>query len=558
MKKLEDFILNILNVKKNMWKVLGITLGMFIFSVMLIPTELVLAKMLPGKDSNTFNVYIDLPEGSSVSQTKKVSQCVVGILQQEKEVTDIELFLGSGSPLDFAGLIKGSNLKQGEHVAELVVNITKPHHRHEPSFTMVHRLRPLINETCSSMVKGTMFKMVEPPAGPPTQAAVVAEIYGAQGKGLRSLADEIAEVFSKTEGLVDIDTMKDAIYKKYELKIDSEKVARSGLTIKQVNEIVYLAFEGMNVAVKNSRLTPDQIPVHLVLSEKSKMIEESTLSSITAKLSTLKLMNEKGDMTALNEVVDIVESHSNPMMMNKNLKSMIAVVAETDLVSQIYPLLDARTMMQETLADKYSITSGSMLDLVLEDKKTHEVYTLVWDGELKVTLDTFAELGGAFIAALIMIFLLMVIYYKSFAYAGIVLLGSFLSIIGVIIGHLVIDIFTTETFFLTATSLIGFIALIGISSRNSLLLIDFTFSLVAKGMAQEKAIAVAVATRAKPIFLTAVAIILASTLLAGDAVFGGLGVALIFGTLAAVVASLVVVPVLMQFTDMQEALKRKQ
>ena len=467
MKKLEDFILNILNVKKNMWKVLGITLGMFIFSVMLIPTELVLAKMLPGKDSNTFNVYIDLPEGSSVSQTKKVSQCVVGILQQEKEVTDIELFLGSGSPLDFAGLIKGSNLKQGEHVAELVVNITKPHHRHEPSFTMVHRLRPLINETCSSMVKGTMFKMVEPPAGPPTQAAVVAEIYGAQGKGLRSLADEIAEVFSKTEGLVDIDTMKDAIYKKYELKIDSEKVARSGLTIKQVNEIVYLAFEGMNVAVKNSRLTPDQIPVHLVLSEKSKMIEESTLSSITAKLSTLKLMNKKGDMTALNEVVDIVESHSNPMMMNKNLKSMIAVVAETDLVSQIYPLLDARTMMQETLADKYSITSGSMLDLVLEDKKTHEVYTLVWDGELKVTLDTFAELGGAFIAALIMIFLLMVIYYKSFAYAGIVLLGSFLSIIGVIIGHLVIDIFTTETFFLTATSLIGFIALIGISSRNS-------------------------------------------------------------------------------------------
>ena len=558
MKKLEDFILNILNVKKNMWKVLGITLGMFIFSVMLIPTELVLAKMLPGKDSNTFNVYIDLPEGSSVSQTKKVSQCVVGILQQEKEVTDIELFLGSGSPLDFAGLIKGSNLKQGEHVAELVVNITKPHHRHEPSFTMVHRLRPLINKTCSSMVKGTMFKMVEPPAGPPTQAAVVAEIYGAQGKGLRSLADEIAEVFSKTEGLVDIDTMKDAIYKKYELKIDSEKVARSGLTIKQVNEIVYLAFEGMNVAVKNSRLTPDQIPVHLVLSEKSKMIEESTLSSITAKLSTLKLMNKKGDMTALNEVVDIVESHSNPMMMNKNLKSMIAVVAETDLVSQIYPLLDARTMMQETLADKYSITSGSMLDLVLEDKKTHEVYTLVWDGELKVTLDTFAELGGAFIAALIMIFLLMVIYYKSFAYAGIVLLGSFLSIIGVIIGHLVIDIFTTETFFLTATSLIGFIALIGISSRNSLLLIDFTFSLVAKGMAQEKAIAVAVATRAKPIFLTAVAIILASTLLAGDAVFGGLGVALIFGTLAAVVASLVVVPVLMQFTDMQEALKRKQ
>jgi multidrug efflux pump subunit AcrB len=557
MKKLENFILDILSIRKKMWIVLGITLASLIVAIMLIPTGAVLAKMLPGKDSNTFNVYIDLPEGSSVTQTQKVGQCVVSILQKEKEVLDIELFLGSGSPLDFAGLIKGSNLKQGEHIAEVVVNITKPHHRHEASFLMVHRLRPIINETCTPMIAGTSVKMVEPPAGPPTQAAVVAEIYGEHGTDLRTLADEIASVFKQTDGLVDIDTMKDALHKKYEINIDSEKVARSGLTIKQVNEIVYLAFEGMNVAVKNSRVSPDQIPVHLVLSEESKMIEKSTLPSITSKLSTLKLMNKKGDMIALNEVVSIKESHSNPMLMSKNLKSMVAVVAETDLVSQIYPLLDARSMIKESLADKYEITSGSMLDLVLKDKQTHKVYNLLWDGELKVTLDTFAELGGAFIAALIMIFLLMVIYYKSFAYAGIVLAGSFLSIIGVIVGHMFVDIFTSETFFLTATSLIGFIALIGISSRNSLLLIDFTFSLVEKGMKQDRAIAVAVATRAKPIFLTAVAIILASTLLAGDAVFGGLGVSLIFGTIAAVAASLLVVPVLMHFTNMDEALKRK-
>ena len=171
---------------------------------------------------------------------------------------------------------------------------------------------------------------------------------------------------------------------------------------------------------------------------------------------------------------------------------------------------------------------------------------------MKVTIDTFIDLGAAFIAALILIFLLMVIYYKSYTLSGIILLGSFLSIIGVIVGHFIWDFFTIDTFFLTATSLIGFIALIGISSRNSLLLIDFTKSLMRdKGMHKAEAIAYSTATRAKPIFLTAVAIMLASLLLANDAVFGGLGVALIFGTIAAVIASLIVVPVLLNMSDLE-------
>jgi len=190
--------------------------------------------------------------------------------------------------------------------------------------------------------------------------------------------------------------------------------------------------------------------------------------------------------------------------------------------------------------------STFMFDLHLKDKATGEKYLLRWDGEMKVTLDTFRDLGAAFIAALILIFLLLVVYYKSFAISGIILGGSFLSIIGVIIGHFVADIITTETFFLTATSLIGFIALMGISSRNSLLLIDFAKSLMEeKGMEKRRAIAIASATRAKPILLTAIAIILGSALLASDPVFGGLGVALISGTVAAVIVSLVFIPVLM-------------
>ncbi|HHS91726.1 MAG TPA: efflux RND transporter permease subunit, partial [Campylobacterales bacterium] len=275
--------------------------------------------------------------------------------------------------------------------------------------------------------------------------------------------------------------------------------------------------------------------------------------AIRSKLSSLELMNQIGLMIPLTEVVDIVEVNSTPTIMHKDLKRVINVIAETDNVSQVYPLLAARAKMQEYFADKYEIKTAAistyMFDLELTDKKTGETFLLRWDGEMKVTLDTFRDLGAAFIAALVLIFFLLVIYYKSFALSGIILGGSFLSLIGVIWGHWVADLVTTHTFFLTATSLIGFIALMGISSRNSLLLIDYAMGLIREqNMEKKRAIASASATRAIPIFLTAVAIILGSALLAGDPIFGGLGVALISGTVAAVFVSLLFVPVLMDNT----------
>ncbi|MEA3228919.1 MAG: efflux RND transporter permease subunit, partial [Campylobacterota bacterium] len=272
-----------------------------------------------------------------------------------------------------------------------------------------------------------------------------------------------------------------------------------------------------------------------------------------AKLASLKLMNNRGMMIPITELVTIKKIKSNPIILSKNLRHMTSVMAETDMVSQVYPLMEAKQLIIDTFANEYKIKTVGLFDLQLTDRKTLMIYDLHWDGEMQVTIDTFIELGGAFIAALVLIFLLMVIYYQSYTLSAIILLGSFLSIIGVIVGHWIMDVTSKDTFFLTATSLIGFIALIGISSRNSLLLIDYTKQLMEEeGLPQHEAIAKSTATRAKPIFLTAVAIILASTLLAGDAVFGGLGVALIFGTIAAVIVSLLVVPVLLNMVDLTD------
>ncbi len=553
-KKFEEAVFNGIQSPLQRNIILWGTLIAFILSVMMIaPTKMVLAKMLPGKNNDTFNIYATLATGSSIEQTKHVTDCIVGYIQKESEVLDIEVFLGMGAPLDFAGLIKGSHFKNSENVAEIVLNLTKKHHRSEPSFMMVQRMRPTIVNECQALYPNTVVSFVEPPAGPPVLAAVVAEVYGSDADGIRTISDRVAGVFKQTDGLVDVDVMQDEIYDTFEIKVDSTKVSRSGVDIKQLNQILYLAFEGMNIAVKNSDVFNDQIPIYLSLSRESKRFTTKSINSVKTKLASLKLMNNMGMMIPVTEIVNISPKKSNPLIMSKNLHQMTNVMAETDMVSQVYPLMEARNVILDTFSDNYDIEKIGIFNLKLINKKTKNVYRIIWDGEMEVTLDTFVELGAAFIAALVLIFLLMVIYYKSYTLSGIILLGSFLSIIGVIVGHWIMNLFTADTFFLTATSLIGFIALIGISSRNSLLLIDFTKSLMdEKGMHKAEAIAYAAATRAKPIFLTAAAIILASTLLAGDAVFGGLGVALIFGTMAAVVSSLIIVPVLMYKSDLEK------
>lgn len=550
MKNFEDFIYGMIDSKAKKRLVVMLTILAFVLSILMFPTKLVLAKMLPGKSDNTFSIYVDTPTGSSIEQTKKVSDCVIEFLTKEKEVMNIELFLAQGIPLDYAGLVKGASMKRTENVSEISVNLTDKHNRAEPSFLMVQRLRPIIKSACVNLTEGTDIKFIEQPSGPPTLASIVVEVHGDNLVESRVLSTKVAQILSETEGLVDIDIMSDNIYDKFELIPDKDKIARSGLSVEQVNNILYLAFEGMVIAHKNSKNSPDQISIFLILDKDSKRLDTSSKEGLLSKLSSLNLMNMRGMMVPLSEVVNIRKVKSNPMIMHKDLSRMTNIVAETDMVSQVYPLLEARDVMLETFADDYNITKAGfstyMFDFTLSNKKTGEKFLIRWDGEMKVTLDTFRDLGAAFISALVLIFLLLVIYYKSFAISGIVLLGSFLSIIGVIVGHWVANWFTSETFFLTATSLIGFIALIGISSRNSLLLIDFAKSLMeCQGIKKRRAIAIAAATRAKPIALTAVAIILGSALLAGDPVFGGLGVALISGTVAAVFVSLLFIPILM-------------
>jgi len=539
---LTRIIQSILDSKFKKFLVYLITLAMFAGAIWMIPTKLVKAKMLPGKDSNSFSVYVDLPKGSSLQKTKEVTECITDILQEEEEVISSSIFLSEGLPLDFAGMVKGSAMKMEQHQAEIMVNIKKENERKEESFDIVHRIRPVLQKSCS--MHEANIKLIELPAGPPTLADIVAEIYGGRDfKSQRAFAKKISEVFKHQKTLVDIDVLAERDTWEYALELNKNKIIESGITLEQVKKVLYSAFEGAVIGVVNSADAESQIPLFIKLGKARVINDEDQLNDIMNKLANLKLMNPNGLRIPALRFIKVVKKAEAPTITSKNLHPMINVIATADEESQIYPLLDARDEMMATFAKDYDVTPTKFLNLRFKDKTTGEVFDLVWDGELKVTIDTFIDLGIAFIGALVLIYLLMVVYYKRFSLAGAILMASFLSLIGVIVAHYVMDLYTKHTFYLTATSLIGYIGLIGINARNSLLIVDFSKQLMQeKGYHANKAIAVATATRAKPILLTVLAIVFASSLLATDAVFGGLGVALIGGTLFAYLTSLFFVP----------------
>lgn len=553
--KLEKFIYSIIESPSKSFLVYAITLVLFALSIATFPTNIVKAKMLPSKDSDSFSVYVDLKDGSSTSETKEITSCIAKKLITKDMVTNVSVFIGEGQPLDFAALVKQSALKDKESQAEIMVNIKKANERDMSSYNFVSSIR---DELQSCAKNDANIKLIELPAGPPVLASIVAEIYGGDSfESRRDFANKVSKVLAKQKTLVDVDVMADDEFYKFEIELNNNKIIKTGISLEQVKNVLFIAYEGLTLSVVNENDTESQVPIFLRLDD-SRVFDSNSVDSILNKLSNLKLMSKNGFLVPLSELISVKKVIKEPTLTSKNLTPMINVIAETNKDSQIYPLLDARNSFLNSFDDDYEVNKSNLLNLEFINKKTGEKFELIWDGELKVTIDTFIDLGGAFIIALVLIFFLMVIYYKSFAISGGIVLASFVSIIGVIFAHFIMDLITLDTFYLTATSLIGFIGLIGINSRNSTLIIDFSKQLVQdKGLSINEAIAKATATRSKPIILTVLTMVFASSLLATDAVFGGLGVALIGGTLMSYVVSMFFVPVVIR-NQMKKILKNKK
>jgi len=514
-----------------------------LFGSMALPVfKIVLFKMLPSANKNTFNITIDLPKGTSIDITKKVSDCVASVLSKEPEIHDFEQFIGISGVVDFNGLLRGSSMKQGENYGEIRVNLyPKEKGRKESSIDMVSRLRPIIQGKCS--FAGANIKLVQDPPGPPVYATLLMYVYGGDQEGRLKLANYILNLYRHTKGVVDTDIVRNRQIIKYKIIPDKEKAALFGISTDQIAKVLGMGLRGAVVSVAHIPNEKEQVGIFVRFDKKDR-------NNIEA-LNKIKLMSMTTHrLVPLKEVVKVVPVPFDGMITSKDLRKMIMVTGEMDKRGSIYALLDVFFALKDKGIPGYKIIydGNPRLNLKAIDLKTGKTYDLVWGGEWHLTFNVFRDLGAAFGVAVVLIYLLMVAYYKNFRVPRIVLAAVPLTFIGVLPGHALMNwitlaFFHSKTYF-TATSMIGFIALAGIVVRNSLLLIDFTNDLIEKGRSINEAVIEAAATRFRPIILTALAIILASFVIVLDPVWQGLAVALIFGVLASTLLSVVVVPIL--------------
>jgi multidrug efflux pump subunit AcrB len=463
-------------------------------------------RMLPKANKNTFLVSIDMPAGTALENTDRVARAVGDQLRRIPEVKDYETFVGTGSVIDFNGLLRGGAFREESHFADVRVNLIDKEERKRSSEKLVLALRPGIARLAKEF--GANIKLVEDPPGPPVRATVVAEITGPDYAKQREIAAEVRALFAMTPEVVDIDDSVKEKQEKYQLIVDKEKAALAGVSTEQIVQTLRMSVAGVAVSTLHRPEAKSPVAIFLRLPK----AERAGLSD----LDKVFVAGPQGNQVPLSSLVKVVSAEMDKAIHHKNLEPVTYVYAEMGDRSQVYAVID---MMKHLW--KHPLPEG---------------YTIKWDGEMKLTLDVFRDLGAAMGVALIAIYLLLVGRFRSFTIPVVIMAAIPLSMIGIMPG------FALTGVYFSATSMIGVIALAGIVVRNSIVLLEFILDKKNEGMPLGKALIEAGAIRTRPIVLTAAAAILGSAVIVTDPVWSGLALALIFGMLASTALTLVVIP----------------
>ena len=510
--------------KKYQYIFLGITTVLLIGSISLFFTKTVTVKMLPFDNKNEMQVVIDMPEGTTLERTAVVAKEIGQFLSTQDKVVNYQNYVGTSAPISFNGLVRHYDLRSGSNVADIQVNLIDKKMRKEQSHDIAKDLRPHIQEIGEKF--GANVKIVEVPPGPPVNSTIVAEVYGPNYDQQIAVADQLKTMLINTEDVVDVDWGIEADQKEYEFVIDKEKAMRYGVTPQQ---IVYT----MNMALSNRPITHlydenanTQVGILLTLDEK----EKSTIQDI----SQLKIASQQGGMISVGDLIEVKEGVRAKSISRKNQKRVVYVLADMagKLESPVYPILGMKNKLKEI-----ELPAGySMDELYIEQPESEDNFTIKWDGEWQITMEVFRDLGIAFLGVLIIIYILIVSWFQDFKAPLVMMVSIPLSLIGIILGHWILGAF------FTATSFIGVIALAGIMVRNSVLLIDFVNLRTAEGIPLKQAIIEAGSVRMTPILLTAGTVVIGAFVILFDPIFQGLAIALMGGSIASTILTLLVVP----------------
>ncbi len=510
--------------KTKRWVFLGITIVLLMGSLAMFFTKSVAVKMLPFDNKNEFQIVIDMPEGTTLERTAVVAKEIAQYLSTRPEVVNYQSYVGSSAPITFNGLVRHYDLRGGSNMADIQVNLIDKHERSAQSHDIAKLLRPEIQKIASKF--NANVKMVEVPPGPPVLSTIVAEVYGPHYDKQIEVANAVQDILKNTEDVVDIDWMVEDEQVEYDFVIDKEKAMLYGVAPKQIVHTMNLALSNRAITTMYNETSSKQVGLVLALAEK----EKSTIMDI----SQLKIKSAQGHLVPISDLVSIEERIKAKSIYRKNQKRVVYVMADMagELESPVYAILGMEEKLKEI-----NLPKGYTLDeKYLGQPEFEDDYTVKWDGEWQITLEVFRDLGVAFLGVIIIIYMLIVGWFQNFKAPIVMMVAIPLSMVGIVIGHWLLDAF------FTATSFIGMIALAGIMVRNSVLLIDFVNLRVGEGIPLKQAVIEAGAVRTTPILLTAGTVVIGAFVILFDPIFQGLAISLMGGTITATVLTLLVVP----------------
>lgn len=553
----------LLRTRRRSLTFLAIIAGLTVGAMGLAAIRSVPLKMLPFDNKNELLIVLDLDEGTTLERTDAAVRDFENYLSGVPEIADYVSYVGLSSPMDFNGLVRHYYVRKGDNLAEIRINLAGKKNRGLQSHGLGLRMRNELQKIADR--NHARMKLVETPPGPPVIASIVAEIYGQPYNSYEELllaSDAVKARLSVEPGIVDVDDVRELPRKKFIFVTDKEKAALNGISTENIAETLRMVLSGSTVGLVQSDTERNPLKIELKIP-----VSQRTSSSDLARI---YVKGETGNLVPLSELGRWESTRVDQQIYHKNLRCVAYVFAETagrppaDVVVDIQS--DKVNLNSTVNAKQLKAGNGWLTDLAAKpvSKRTFLVNGsgIKWaipdnfkvdfagEGEWKITLDVFRDLGLAFGAALIGIYILLVAQTASFTIPLVIMTAIPLTVLGVMPGFWLLNLLSSnhmggylDPVYFTATGMIGMIALSGIVTRNSIILVDFIHRSLIEGRTLFEAIMESCVVRLRPILLTACAAMLGAVPIIIDPIFSGLAWALIFGLLASTLFTLFVIPV---------------
>jgi len=516
----------LLSRDRNQFLFLGLVVLLLIAAMSMVYFKFVVVKMLPFDNKSEFQVIVDMPEGTSLEKTAAATRALAVQLNQIPEITDYETYIGTASPYNFNGLVRHYYMRRGDNVADIQVNLTPKGDRSDQSHAIARRVRDLLKPVADQY--GVRMKVAEVPPGPPVLETLVAEVYGPDYDQQIGLARKLRGMLEQTPGVVDVDWYVEDLQPEKLFRFDRLKASLAGVSIAEAQQTLALAINGTEAGLMHLPREAEDVPLKLRLPLADR-------SSIEA-LDRLRIASASGKLVPLGELGQWEDSVRDRNIYHKNLMPVVYITADVAgrEESPVYPILNMDKRIKSM-----DLPEGYRLETYTANQPSYtDRLAMKWDGEWHITYEVFRDLGLAFAAVLILIYILVVAWFQSFKTPLVIMAAIPFSLVGILPGHWAMGAF------FTATSMIGFIAGAGIVVRNSIILVDFIELRLNMGETVAQAVIDAGAVRFRPMMLTAAAVVVGSAVILFDPIFQGLAISLMAGEVASLLLSRMTVPVL--------------